>query len=230
MRPLHEENADRWLLSRVAGVRHAVQRRAPGSGLLDRAAHGFDAHAAPACGGGMTLRWHVAQSERNYEVAAAVAAIGHGFESYLPVLPTMRKIGRKMLPFSAPRFGVYFFIKFDRDQSGWESMLHERGTVCRIKRILCDPGGRPSPVPELAIMAIRDYQPPKVVSPEQRRYIPGEPVICIIAGTRKEAVFVEYCGGNRPMVRTWIFGAERVTEVTSAEIEPVEPFLTIAEA
>lgn len=170
----------------------------------------------------MGKQWFVCQAVHNREKVAALSVIQHGFEGYMPEIQRLRRVGRYQVETWEPRFGTYIFIRFDRDEDEWPKLLRQRGCKKYFTRILVNAEGRPSPVPDAAIDAIRAYQPP-IARPltEPVVYRPGERVTCIIAGVRREAVFVEYCG-KRPFIRTWIFGAERVTEVSSAEIEPLD--------
>ncbi len=169
------------------------------------------------------MHWHVAQTVRNREIPASLSVIRLGFEAYVPILHKRRKVGRKFAIVPSPRFGTYIFVRFDRDNSIWGDLCREdAGHRKYFERILCDCTGRPALVPDIAMQAIRAYQPPipqEIQMPHN--YRPGERVICSIAGMRREAVFVEYCG-TRPFIKTWIFGAERTTEVSTAELEPLE--------
>lgn len=170
-------------------------------------------------------QWFVAQAVRNREVAAALSVVRLGFQSYVPVIQRHRKIGRQLVEVSAPRFGTYIFVRFDREiDTHWPDLWRKERRIPAqryFERVLCDPDGRPSPVPDLAMDVIRAYQPPKTEEATPHIYRPGERVTCYIAGVRREAVFVEYCG-QRPFIRTWIFGADRVTEVSLAELEPLD--------
>jgi hypothetical protein len=70
--------------------------------------------------------------------------------------------------------------------------------------------------------AIRAYQPEPIAKHDEKIvFRPGQRVCWIKAGVRREAVFVEYLG-SRQFVQTWILGAERLTEVTEAELEPLD--------
>lgn len=172
----------------------------------------------------MSRQWFVAQAVRNREIAASVAVVAYGFEAYLPVIQRYRRIGHKLIEVSAPRFGVYIFVRFDRDNDPWPNILRiGHGHFERdLRSILCNADGVPSPVPDKAMDAIRAYQPASIKQEEPIIYKTGQRVTWLKAGIRREAVFVEYCGGTRPMVRTWIFGAERIAEVCEAELEPLE--------
>lgn len=143
-----------------------------------------------------------------------------GFQTYLPLIDRRRIIAGIRSTITVPRFGIYFFANFDQREPGWEQIVHgdckRRGVVDVLRN--CD---KPSPVPDEAIDAIKSYQPPipdEIAEPY--RYNPGEYCKVMIAGSSKPAVFVGY-QGNRMFVRTWIFGAERVSEVTYAELEPL---------
>lgn len=166
--------------------------------------------------------WHVVQTERYCEQDASVAVAAHGFEVYVPMLPVSRTQRGKVVNMSVPRFSTYIFANFDRDQPGWQELRHGAPRRAGVVRILTNGAGIPMIVPAAAIDSVRAYRPrdPIAMKPPYR-YRPGEPVIWTIAGTRREGVFVEYCG-DRPMVRTWIFGCERIAEVSSAELEPVD--------
>lgn len=167
-------------------------------------------------------RWHVAQAVRNREIAASLSVVAYGLEAYVPVIQRQRKIGRKLLEVSAPRFGTYIFVRFDAWEDPWPRLVSEH--IDRRKyfeRVLCSAGGMPLPVPDEAMEAIRNYQPPKQEEAEPYVYTPGERVTCYIAGVRKEAVFLKY-QGNRRFVRTWLFGTEHVAEVREAELEPLD--------
>lgn len=170
----------------------------------------------------MGKQWFVAQAVRNREKIAALSVIQHGFEGYMPEIQRLRRVGRYQVETWEPRFGVYVFARFDREEDDWPKLLHERTQRRYFTRILLNADRKPSPVPDGVMEAIRAYKPP-IARPltEPVIYQPGERVTCIIAGVRREAVFVAY-QGKRPFIRTWIFGAERVTEVSSAEIEPLD--------
>jgi len=170
----------------------------------------------------MTKNWFVAQAVRNREIAASMSVVQHGFEAYVPIIQRWKRIGRVPVEVSVPRFGTYIFVRFDREHDEWPVLLRERTQKQYFTRVLCNSDGRPAPVPDQAMQAIRDYVPepiPQTTTPII--YKPGQRVTCTISGIRREAVFVEYCG-KRPFIRTWIFGAERVTEVSSAELEPLD--------
>ncbi len=157
------------------------------------------------------------------QIIASVAAVAMGFEVHVPLMQRYRR-GRdgKPVEITVPRFGAYLFVKFDRDVAGWQDLMTERTHFQYFRRVLSNAEGRPVPVPDRAMDAIRAYRPPSLTAPETARYEPGQRVSCIMAGRRMDAVFVEYCGGNRPMIRTWIFGTERMLEVSSAQLEPAE--------
>ena len=173
----------------------------------------------------MARAWYVAQAVGGREVAASVAATALGFPSFLPLLPVYRRIGHRLVETSVPRFGVYLFLNFDREMDPWADLMRDNSThhphPKYFRRILCDADGIPVPVPEDAMDAVKAFKPPVQEIVARRRYQPGEKVICTIAGVRREAVFVSYCG-SRPMVKTWIFGALRTTEVRAAELEPID--------
>ena len=170
----------------------------------------------------MTLRWFVGQAVRNREIAAAISVVQFGFEAYVPVAQRKRKIGRQLVEVSQPRFGTYIFVRFDREKDPWpEIVRHKPGQRDYFERVLCDVDGIPQAVPDMAMEAIRNYRPPIEETAVPTVYVPGQRVTCFVAGVRREAVFVEYCG-SRPFIRTWIFGAERVTEVSTAELEPLD--------
>ena len=181
----------------------------------------------------MTLAWHVGEADRKgmswndadddtrRQLRAAMFAASYGIEAYIPLQPAVRKIGHKSVEINVPRFGAYVFLRFDRDGDAWSAMLHPNAGGSRFRRLICNSSGRPITVPERVIEAVRAYRPVPVTLPQDRRYQPGERVMLNLKGIRKEAVFVEYCG-NRPKVRTWIFGVERIAEVATAEIEPIE--------
>lgn len=167
-------------------------------------------------------RWFVAQAVRNREIAASLSVVQYGFEAYLPVIQRQRKVGHQIVDVSAPRFGTYIFVRFDSWEDPWPRLVNEHFKQRKyFERVLCNVDGVPSPVPDRAMDAIRAYQPPMQETHMPHVYKPGERVTCFIAGVRREAVFVEYCG-QRPFIRTWIFGADRVTEVSSAEMEPLD--------
>ncbi len=173
----------------------------------------------------MSLRWHVAQAVRNREIAASLSVAGFKFEAYVPMINKRRKVGHMVVVVPTPRFGTYIFLRFDRELDNWGALCRKEHRIAReryFERVLCDADGRPASVPDLVMDAIRAYQPPTPQEPAMPHvYRTGERVSCIIAGVRREAVFVEYCG-TRPFIRTWIFGADRVTEVSSAELEPLD--------
>lgn len=172
----------------------------------------------------MARQWFVAQSVRNREIAAAVSAVAHGFEAYLPIIQRYRRIGRQLVEMSVPRFGTYLFVRFDRVDDPWPNLCREHGpNRAYFTNVLCNIDGLPSPVPDKAMEAIRAYQPAIIAKPnEPIVYREGQRVTWLKAGVRREAVFVEYFGGNRQKVRTWIFGSERIVEVTEAELEPLD--------
>lgn len=169
----------------------------------------------------MPKQWFVADTVRNRQDEAALSVVALDLEAYIPAIERHRRIGHRTMPVDTPRFGTYIFVLFDRDADPWPDLLHQRPFRQYFRRILSTVDGIPVPVPDRAMEAIRAYSPPAVASLEPVIYQPGQRVTCMVGGLRKEAVFVEYCG-NRPMVRTWIFGAERVTEVCTAELEPLE--------
>lgn len=169
----------------------------------------------------MTLRWYVAQAVRNREMAAALSVAELGMNAYVPSIRRQCKRGRQIVEEAVSRFGVYVFVQFDRDSDPWGRLVNDHAKRRKyFERILCNIDGVPSAVPERAMDAIRDYSPPSEETLMPHVYRAGERVTCFIAGVRREAVFVEYCG-SRPFIRTWIFGADRVTEVSSAELEPL---------
>ncbi len=169
------------------------------------------------------LRWHVAQAVRNREVAAALSVTEFGMKAYVPSTKRRCKRGFQIVEEAVPRFGTYVFLQFDREKDQWGKLVGDHATRRRyFERILCGSDGLPSVVPNQAIEAIRAYVPPPSREPLMPYvYSPGERITCFIAGVRREAVFVEYCG-SRPFIRTWIFGAERVTEVSTSELEPLD--------
>jgi hypothetical protein len=166
--------------------------------------------------------WFVAQAVRNREIAAAVGVTQFGFEAYVPMMPVKRRRGRKLVEESAPRFGLYIFVRFDPDTDDWGVLTRREGHHTGIARLLKNAGGEPQPVPDAVIDAIRAFTAADA-APQTgpMTYRPGQRVICTKAGVRMSAVFVGYCG-NRQMIRMWLFGAERVSEVTEAELEPAD--------
>lgn len=165
----------------------------------------------------LQARWHVAQAVSNHWDDAEKAAKSIVRDVYTPMRPVTRKMGRKFVEMEVPRFEPYFFVRFGRFDD-WPTLRHHRNF---ISRLLCDADGVPIPVPDEVIEAIRSFtfERPKIVEPHV--YYPGERVTWTMAGTSRDAVFVGYVG-NRTMVRTWIFGAERICEVRVSDLEPGE--------
>lgn len=170
----------------------------------------------------LQARWHVAEAVPNHMDEAVKAAQSIVREAYCPMMPITRKMGRRLQDMDVPRFAPYFFVRFGRFDD-WPALRHHRNF---ISRILCtnhvDANGftwsSPTPVPDEAIEAIRSYtfDPPKADLPIV--YQPGQKVTWTMSGTSRDAVFVGYVG-NRTMVRTWIFGAERICEVRVSDLE-----------
>lgn len=166
-------------------------------------------------------RWHVVQFERGRHVSVATEIALRGFEAYCPMLAKRKITGGNISEVNYPRFGIYMFALFDRAESDWARLLNPKGTRAGIVRLLGNDPMRPIPVPTEAIEAMRAYEPAAVHAPTPYRYQPGEPCHVYISGVRKQAVFVDY-KGSRQFVRAWIFGAEHVVEVKSAELEPMD--------
>lgn len=169
-----------------------------------------------------TPHWFVAQAVSNRDIVpASLSVLRYGFEAYVPVIQRQKRIAGRIVDCAAPRFGTYIFVKFDRDLDPWPELC--RGSDVRrayFETVLCNGQGRPSPVPDAAMEAIRAYRPPSEEAEMPHVYQPGEEVICFVAGLRMQAVFVGY-QGNRQFVKTWIFGRESTVEVKAAELEPL---------
>lgn len=165
--------------------------------------------------------WHLIQAQHHRQERAALAIASLGFQAYVPKLQVRRQVARRVVEVEQPRFGVYIFASFDRDVPGWQELQHAIGKEAGIVRVFCDAAGCPIIVPERAMLAVQAFRPRPIEVKPAHVYQPGEPVLCTIAGVRREAVFVEYCG-SRPFVRMWIFGSDRVTEVSNAELEPLD--------
>lgn len=169
-------------------------------------------------------QWFVAQAVRNREIAAALSVVRLGFEAHVPIIRKQRKIGRILAEVDMPRFGTYIFVRFDAFLDDWGALWRKQRRIPErryFERVLCNAAGDPSPVPDAAMEAIRAYSPPKEETTMPHVYSPGERCSVYIAGQRMEAAFVKY-QGNRQFVRTWILGAEHVTEVRAAELEPLD--------
>lgn len=165
-------------------------------------------------------RWHVVQAEHGREIPASLAVAELGFETYVPTLPRTYRLGRRLVESTVARFAPYFFARFALADH-WAELCHSRAAHRRyVVGVLRAADGVPIPVPAKAIDAIRAFSPVQPSKPDEPYvYQPGQRVTWTLAGARRDAVFVEYVGA-RSMVRTWIFGAERVCEVRAGELEP----------
>lgn len=170
----------------------------------------------------MSTRWYVVQGKRGHEVTAWYYLGSRGIEAYVPLDMRKRHVRGHFMDVQEPRFNGYFFAAFDRDEEDWRRIFRTpEATRCGIVRLLGNDPEKPPPVPDGVMDAIRAYAPPSQLSYEPHRFSPGEHCTMMLHGQRKTAVFVEYLG-SRQFVRTWIFGAERVCEVTASEIEPLD--------
>lgn len=141
-----------------------------------------------------------------------------GIASLCPMLPRHRVARGRIVDDIIPRFGMYLFAHFNVVTDPWGHLTHSKAKRVGLVRVLCNAQSKPSPVPDEAIKVINDYQPEEIVRIEPHHYSPGEACVLTIAGHRRECVFVGY-SGNRAFVRTWILGADRVTEVSVSELE-----------
>jgi hypothetical protein len=164
-------------------------------------------------------RWYVLQIERHSAKPVEGFLDALEFPSLFPMLIRRRHIKGRMVEDEIPRFGPYILVRFDAACDPWGHLLHSKGKRVGIIAVLLNGQMQPSPVPDEAVWAIRNYQPEPLMAPSAYRYTAGEPCIVTLAGQRREGIFVGYCG-SRPRVRIWIFGAERVAEVAACELEP----------
>lgn len=168
----------------------------------------------------MSVHWHCFQIQRGREQSAAREIGAFGFEVCEPMMPA--KVVRRghLVDTTVPRFPGYMLAAFDRDLPGWQNLLRPMAKRAGIVKVMCDSDWRPIIVPDEAMEAVRAYRPQVLTPTVPYRFTPGEPANYTSAGRTRQVVFVGY-DRNRLLVRMWILGAERVTEVAAASLEPV---------
>lgn len=169
-----------------------------------------------------TKIWHALEIVPSKVAAATlfVASQGPGFESYAPIEP-LAKVTKHYLETKARlRFSPYVFAAWPM-ATAWRSYLeHEDGERAGIVRVLCDGSGRPRPVPESVIAALRSYKPEaKTIVQTGPHFRPGENVSAyLVPGQAQQAVFIGWGKGGRAVVRIWIFGIEKEIEMAVGNI------------
>ncbi len=166
--------------------------------------------------------WFVAQAVRRREFDAALSVQQHGFNAYVPGVNRQHRRAGVLVNVEVPRFGCYVFVEFDPEvDHHWPDLCRELPFRRRyFERVLCFASGRPKPVPTEAMDAIRAFQPYVETKVDPYVFKPGEAVLWTMAGVSRQAVFLRY-EGNRQFVTTYVFGADRTTEVRNSDLEPM---------
>lgn len=168
-------------------------------------------------------RWFVGETIRDRQDEAALSVTPLGMEAYVPAIIRVRRRGHQIVQEEVPRFGCYIFVRFDRGSDPWPELLRGHGPVnSHFRRFLCNSENTPAPVPDRAMEAIMSWVPPSMDEVKKRiEFKAGDEVVWTEAGVRRSGYFVEY-RGKRQFIRAWIFGSERILEVSSAQLEPAE--------
>lgn len=118
-------------------------------------------------------QWHVAFTQPNAEVRAAMHLANQDFPVYLPRFMKRRRIGRREIRSPSPLFPRYLFVGVDVERQRWRSI---NGTV-GVSRLVCQ-GDCPAPIDASLIEAIagREDENGLVKLSPPRHFRPGEPV------------------------------------------------------
>ena len=110
-------------------------------------------------------RWHLVQVAAGERDAHVVDWLGRrGYETYYPMVRSMRRVSRKRLsqkqrrarvtvvkPVLEPMFGRYIFTRFDLTDGRWRDIFDYHGAGA----LASNPGGLPAPIADSLIEALR---------------------------------------------------------------------------
>ena len=108
-------------------------------------------HAGPSDFREPTLRWHVLWTRSNCEQLVYEQLSVQGFELWLPMLDKWARRKHVRVPFRAPMFPGYLFVREAVDRTSYTEISRTRGMV----RILGERWDKLATVPDREIEAIR---------------------------------------------------------------------------
>lgn len=95
-------------------------------------------------------RWFAVHTQPKAEDKAARHLRNQGFDAYLPVYARRRSHARRVELVRAPFFPRYLFVRIDLEAARWRAVNSTVGVVSLVQA-----GGRPAPLPDSVIAALR---------------------------------------------------------------------------
>lgn len=112
------------------------------------------------------MKWYVAKVKWKMENTALHNIEDQGFQTYLPIMGEMTKLGWKV----KPMFPGFLFVQFDIRQNAWRKISNTRG----VSRLLCMDEETPSAVPDGWVEMMMSEQEIRVTPKFSQGFIAGD--------------------------------------------------------